>query len=278
MISAGDNLHAGARHLSWIADEPSNGINAPRHHGEAIWPTPTSCAAKWRTEFGDSRSSNRRRFSRHVCRRARIACAAESGPRKTIRAIVPFTAGSIIDILGHRHGSVASTGQTSYRTQAGSPVRRTPADPTSLPHQRRRPSGAPAAYPLVLRRRTLRCVALARAERTADGAAKGIKTSVRAKARKQHDLRSAGVGSATHWAAERSQSAGIKASTYRSAADRNAHRVIPAASISSSSVFRPACPSFRRQLAPPRLASVEAPPSPRTCRPGEAGHQNSTTS
>jgi tripartite-type tricarboxylate transporter receptor subunit TctC len=180
--------------------------------------------------------SNRRRFltlsaaTLAMPALPRIASAAEPWPKdKTIRAIVPFTAGSTIDILGRIVMDPLSRqlGQTiviENRGGAGGSigsamVAKGDADGYTLLINAAAHSGAPAAYPNLSydAAKDFACVAcfgnvpnvLLMAP------SKGIKDIKQfvAEAKKGNmTFGSAGVGSATHWAAERFLvSAGAKA-------------------------------------------------------------------
>jgi len=171
--------------------------------------------------------SNRRRFltlsaaTLAMPALPRIASAAEPWPKdKTIRAIVPFTAGSTIDILGRIVMDPLSRqlGQTiviENRGGAGGSigsamVAKGDADGYTLLINAAAHSGAPAAYPNLSydAAKDFACVAcfgnvpnvLLMAP------SKGIKDIKQfvAEAKKGNmTFGSAGVGSATHWAAER---------------------------------------------------------------------------
>jgi tripartite-type tricarboxylate transporter receptor subunit TctC len=150
-----------------------------------------------------------------------LAAAAQQWPSKPIRAVVPFGAGSTIDILGrivleplsaalgqpivveNRGGAGGSIG-TAYVAKAD------PDGYTILIHASAH-SATPAAYPNAPydAARDLRGVAIFGVvpNVTVISPAKGVKTLkelvAAAKAGRVNTFASAGIGSATHWAAER---------------------------------------------------------------------------
>jgi len=150
-----------------------------------------------------------------------LAAAAQPWPAKPIRAVVPFGPGSTIDVLGrivleplsaalgqpiiveNRGGAGGSIG-TAYVVNAE------PDGYTILIHASAH-SAAPAAYPNAPydAARDLRGVAIFGVvpNVTVVSPAKGVKTLkefvAAAKAGRLSTFASAGVGSATHWAAER---------------------------------------------------------------------------
>jgi tripartite-type tricarboxylate transporter receptor subunit TctC len=161
-----------------------------------------------------------------------FAAAAQQWPAKPIRAIVPFGAGSTIDVLGrivleplsaalgqpiiveNRGGAGGSIG-TAYVAKAE------PDGYTILIHASAH-SAAPAAYPNAPydAARDLRGVAVFGVvpNVTLISPAKGIRTLKElvdaGKSGKIHTFASAGIGSATHWAAERLRLAGGFAGTH----------------------------------------------------------------
>ena len=149
-----------------------------------------------------------------------LAAAAQQWPSKPIRAIVPFGAGSTIDIIGRivLEPLAAALGQpivVENRGGAGGSIgtaavaRAEPDGYTILIHASAH-SAAPAAYPNAPydAGKDLRGVAVFGVvpNVTVISPAKGIKTLkelVEAARKGSFTFGSAGVGSATHWAAER---------------------------------------------------------------------------
>ena len=159
----------------------------------------------------------------------RFAMAADWPAEKTIRAVVPFTAGSTIDILGRIMLDPVSRqiGQTivvENRGGAGgtigsSMVAKSPADGYTLLINAAAHSGAPAAYSKLNYDVANDFAAVACFGSVPNvllvAPSKGFKSleDFVAKAKDgKMTFASAGVGSATHWAAERFRvSAGLKA-------------------------------------------------------------------
>jgi tripartite-type tricarboxylate transporter receptor subunit TctC len=155
--------------------------------------------------------------------------AAQAWPTKPIRAVIPFTAGSTIDIVGRivldplsqQLGQpivVENRGGAGGSIGAGQVAKADPDGYTILVHAAAH-SAAPAAYPNLTydAAKDFAGVALFGSvpNVTVISPAKGIKTlqELVAKAKAGNmTFASAGVGSATHWAAERLRlSAGFKA-------------------------------------------------------------------
>lgn len=154
---------------------------------------------------------------------------AQAWPSKTIRAVIPFTAGSTIDIVGRivldplsqQLGQpivVENRGGAGGSIGAGQVAKADPDGYTILVHAAAH-SAAPAAYPNLTYDvvKDFAGVALFGSvpNVTVISPAKGIKTlqELVAKAKAgTMTFASAGIGSATHWAAERLQlAAGFKA-------------------------------------------------------------------
>jgi len=154
---------------------------------------------------------------------------AQAWPSKTIRAVVPFTAGSTIDIVGRivldplsaQLGQpivIENRGGAGGSIGTGAVAKSDPDGYTLLVHASAH-SAAPAAYPNLSydTAKDLSGVAMFGSvpNVTVISPAKGIKTlkELVAKAKDGSlNFASAGVGSATHWAAERLRlSAGFKA-------------------------------------------------------------------
>ena len=154
---------------------------------------------------------------------------AQAWPSKTIRAVVPFTAGSTIDIVGRivldplsaQLGQpivIENRGGAGGSIGTGAVAKADPDGYTLLVHASAH-SAAPAAYPNLSydTAKDLSGVAMFGSvpNVTVISPAKGIKTlkELVAKAKDGSlNFASAGVGSATHWAAERLRlSAGFKA-------------------------------------------------------------------
>jgi tripartite-type tricarboxylate transporter receptor subunit TctC len=149
-----------------------------------------------------------------------LTAAAQQWPSKPIRAVVPFGAGSTIDVLGRLvlEPLSAALGQpivVENRGGAGGTigsayvVNAEPDGYTILIHASAH-SAAPAAYPNApYDVRDLRGVAIFGVvpNVTVISPAKGVKTLndlvAAAKAGRVRTFASAGIGSATHWAAER---------------------------------------------------------------------------
>jgi tripartite-type tricarboxylate transporter receptor subunit TctC len=155
--------------------------------------------------------------------------AAQSWPSKPIRAIVPFSAGSTIDLIGRivTEPLAAQLGQpivVENRGGAGGTigtymVAQAPADGHTILIHASAHSAAPAAYPKAPydTAKDFSGVAMFGSvpNVTVISPKKGIKTLkelVEAAKKGQFTFASAGVGSATHWAAERLRlSAGFEA-------------------------------------------------------------------
>lgn len=180
-------------------------------------------------------TSNRRRFltlsaaTLATPALSRLGFAAEPWPKdKTIRAVVPFSPGSTIDIIGRIMMDPLSRqiGQTiviENRSGAGgsigsAAVAKGDADGYTLLINAAAHSGAPAAYPNLSydAAKDFSCVAsfgsVPNVLLVAPNKYKDVEDFVaKAKASGQLTYGSAGVGSATHWAAERFRvSAGFK--------------------------------------------------------------------